>query len=109
MTLTQEDRDILNHCLANEPFSWVNFVDRFLAVVVQVIDLTAQSRSIELNESQREHLASIVFEALRQDDFALLRRFSGKSSLNTYLTVVARRLVVKELLNSKEAGTQKPE
>ena len=38
-----------------------------------------------------------VFLTALKNDFAVLRNFRGKSSLATYLTVVARRVVVKEL------------
>ncbi len=34
-----------------------------------------------------------------KNDFSTLRNFRGKSSLATYLTVVARRVVVRELLS----------
>ena len=39
-------------------------------------------------------MASEVFLAIIQDNFATLRHFRGESSLATYLTVVARRVVV---------------
>ena len=39
-----------------------------------------------------------------KNDFAVLRNFRGKSSLATYLTVVARRIVVKELLARMSAA-----
>ncbi len=35
---------------------------------------------------------------LIDDDYAVLRRFKGQSSLPTYLTVIARRVCVKELV-----------
>jgi RNA polymerase sigma-70 factor (ECF subfamily) len=39
-----------------------------------------------------------------KDDFAILRHFRGQSSLATYLTVVARRIVVKGLLRQRPAA-----
>jgi RNA polymerase sigma-70 factor (ECF subfamily) len=39
-----------------------------------------------------------VFLALVKDDFAVLRHFRGDCSLATYLTVVARRVVVRRLV-----------
>ena len=39
-----------------------------------------------------------VFLAVIRNDFAVLRSFRGQSSLATYLTVIARRIVVRELL-----------
>jgi RNA polymerase sigma-70 factor (ECF subfamily) len=69
--------------------------------VIHVINHSAQSRSIRLTEQDREDLASEVFLAIVSDDLAILRRFRGVSSLATYLTVIARRVVVRELLQRK--------
>ena len=46
-----------------------------------------------------------VFLAIIRNDFAVLRNFRGQSSLATYLTVVARRVVVRELLARGPSGT----
>jgi RNA polymerase sigma-70 factor (ECF subfamily) len=48
-------------------------------------------------------LCAEVFLRFIKDDFAVLRRFRGRCSLATYLTVVARRVVVKEILARKAA------
>jgi RNA polymerase sigma-70 factor (ECF subfamily) len=90
--------------VARKPRSWEDFVDRFIGLVIHVINHTAQSRSIRLAPEDREDLASEVFLAIVNDDFAVLRRFRGESSLATYLTVVARRVVVRELLKRKAAA-----
>lgn len=76
-------------------------MDRFLGLVVHVINHSAKSRSIRLSSQDQEDLAAEVFLRLVQDDFAILRRFRGECSLATYLTVVARRVVVKELIKRK--------
>ena len=102
--LSEIDRNLLQRCLARKPRSWEDFVDRFIGLVIHVIDHTAQSRSIRLAPEDREDLASEVFLAIVNDDFAILRRFRGESSLATYLTVVARRVVVRELLKRKAAA-----
>ena len=102
--LSEIDRNLLQRCLARKPRSWEDFVDRFIGLVIHVIDHTAQSRSIRLAPEDREDLASEVFLAIINDDFAILRRFRGESSLATYLTVVARRVVVREMLKRKTAA-----
>lgn len=98
MALSEFDRNLLDRCLAREPRSWEDFADRFLGLVLHVVNHTAQSRGIRLSESDREDLVSGVFLAIVQDEFAVLRNFRGKSSLATYLTVVSRRVVVRDLL-----------
>ena len=49
-------------------------------------------------------MAAEFFLTVIRDDFALLRRFRGESSLATYLTVVARRVVVRDLLTRHSAS-----
>ncbi len=83
------------------PATWEDFVDRFLGLVVHVIHHTSQSRSVMPAPSDVEDLAGEVFLTIIQDDFATLRHFRGESSLATYLTVVSRRIVVRELLKRR--------
>jgi len=78
-------------------------VDRFMGLVMHVINHTAQCRSILLPAAEREDLAAEVMLAIVDDDFAVLRRFRGKSSLATYLTVISRRVVVRKLVKNRSA------
>jgi RNA polymerase sigma-70 factor (ECF subfamily) len=75
-----------------------------MGLVVHVINHSAQCRSIRLTSQDREDLCAEVFLALVRDDFAALRQFRGQSSLATYLTVIARRVVVRELLRRNAAN-----
>ena len=104
MALSEIDRELLDDCLARKGQSWERFVDRFMGLVIHVINHTAQSRSIRLTGEDRDDLTGEVFLAVIRDDFAILRRFRGGSSLATYLTVIARRIVVRELLKRKSAA-----
>ena len=101
MAFTEIDRRLLERCLGRKPRAWEDFVDRFMGLVIHVINFTAQSRSIRLSPEDRDDLAADVFLAIIEDDFAILRHFRGESSLATYLTVVARRIVVREMLSRK--------
>ncbi len=103
MALSELDRELLEHCLNGEPLGWQKFVDRFMGLVVHVINHTAQCRSTNLSASDREDLAAEVFLAIVDNDMAVLRHFRGKSSLATYLTVVARRVVVRKLVDGRSA------
>jgi RNA polymerase sigma-70 factor (ECF subfamily) len=105
VALAEIDRNLLQRCLARKPRAWEDFVDRFLGLVVHVINHTAQCRSLSISPQDREDLAAEVFLAIVSNDLAVLRRFRGESSLATYLTVVARRVVVRELLRRKTSST----
>ncbi len=94
MVLTEIDRGLLERCLKGKPRAWEDFVDRFLGLVVHVVNHTTQIRGVWVSLEDRDDLVSEVFLGILRDDFAVLRRFRGQSSLATYLTVVARRIVV---------------
>jgi RNA polymerase sigma-70 factor (ECF subfamily) len=53
---------------------------------------------MRLSPEDREDLCAEVFLTIIKDDFALLRHFRGHCSLATYLAVVARRVIVRNLL-----------
>jgi RNA polymerase sigma-70 factor (ECF subfamily) len=101
VALSEIDRHLIQRCLAHKPRAWEDFVDRFLGLVLHVVNHTAQSRSLRLSEQDREDLAAEVFLAIVSNDYAVLRNFRGESSLATYLTVVSRRVVVREMLKHK--------
>ncbi len=98
MALSEIDRNLLERCLQRKPRAWEDFVDRFLGLIAHVVDHTAGVRNIHLGGDDRDDLCAEVFLTLIRNDFAVLRHFRGQSSLATYLTVVARRVVVHEIL-----------
>lgn len=98
MALSEIDRNLLDRCLADQPRAWEDFVDRFMGLVMHVINHTAQCRSILLSAGDREDLAAEVMLTIIDNNYAVLRNFRGKSSLATYLTVIARRVVVRKML-----------
>lgn len=103
MALSDIDRNLLERCLARKPRAWEDFVDRFTGLVIHVVNHTARCRSLMLSSADREDLTADVLLAIIRDDFAVLRHFRGKSSLATYLTVVARRVVVRKLVETRTA------
>ncbi len=105
MALSDIDRNLLQRCLARKPRAWEDFVDRFPGLIMHVVHHSAQCRSIRLSSEDAEDLAADVFLALIDNDFAVLRRFRGECSLATYLTVVARRVVVRELLKRRTTSS----
>ncbi len=103
VALTENDRSLLKNCLDREPGAWKEFVDRFASVFVHVIQHTAQLRSVQLSAHDIDDLAADIFLALVANDFDVLRRFRGESSLATYLSVIARRIVVHEITRQRMA------
>jgi RNA polymerase sigma-70 factor (ECF subfamily) len=92
------DRQLIDRCLAKEPGAWNDFVDRYMGLIYHVIHHVAHARSLVISNADIEDIAAEIFLGIVDDDYAVLRRFRGASSLPTYLTVVARRICVKEVI-----------
>jgi len=103
VALTEIDRELLNRCLAGEPASWKDLVDRFLGLFVHVVQHTAHARSVQLSPQDVDDLCAEVYVALLDRNYAVLRGFRGECSLATYLTVVARRVIVREMARRRMA------
>ncbi|XZE21894.1 RNA polymerase sigma factor [Pirellulaceae bacterium SH449] len=97
VSLSNLDRDLLERCLNRSPDAWKDFSDRFLGLILHVVNQTSTSRNLQITPESRDDLVAEVFLCLLDRDFATLRRFRGQSSLATYLTVVARRIIIRRL------------
>jgi len=97
--LIARDRELIRRCLHHEPGAWNDFVDRFLGLVYHVVQHTADMRSFTLSPEDKEDVAAQVLVKVVENDYASLRQFRGKSSLASYLTVIARRTCVNEIAN----------
>lgn len=104
VALSEIDRNLLKRCLHQKSRAWEDFVDRFMGLIVHVVDHTARARSVRLTSEDRDDLCAEVFLSIIREDFGVLRRFRGQSSLATYLTVIARRVVVKQILQRKTSS-----
>jgi len=96
--LTDFDRQLLERGLRHEPGAWTDFVDRYLGLIYHVIHHVAHARTLVLTPADVEDIAAEILLNIVDEDYAVLRRFKGQSSLPTYLTVVARRICVKEVV-----------
>jgi RNA polymerase sigma-70 factor (ECF subfamily) len=106
MALTSVDRTLLQRCLQHDTGAWNDFVDRFLGLIYHVVHYTAHLRSAPLTPEQVEDIAQEVLLQVVANDYAVLKQFRGRSSLATYLTVIARRICVHQL--AKLAPAHKP-
>jgi RNA polymerase sigma-70 factor (ECF subfamily) len=96
--LREIDRQLLDRCLRKEPGAWNDFVDRYMGLIYHVIHHVSHARSVALSTDDMEDIAAEIFLEIVDGDYEVLRRFKGASSLPTYLTVVARRICVKEVV-----------
>jgi len=92
------DKQLIDRCLRKEPGAWNDFVDRYMGLIYHVIHHVSHARSTVLTAPDIEDIAAEIFLGIVDDDYGVLRRFKGSSSLPTYLTVVARRICVNEVV-----------
>lgn len=98
MALTQIDRDLINRCVERQPGAWRDFVKRFMGLFIHVINHTIHAHSIRCQPEEVEDLCGEIFVSILANDMQVLRKFRGKSSLASYLTVIARRVTLNRLL-----------
>ena len=98
MPLRDIDRSLIDRCLRKEPGAWNDFVDRYMGLIYHVIQHAAHARSRVLSSEDIEDIAAEILLKIVDGDYGILRRFKQTSSLPTYLTVIARRICVKELV-----------
>lgn len=103
MALPADDGKLIQRCLAHQPGAWNDFVDRYLGLIYRIIHHTAHLRGATLRPEDVEDLAADVLLQLVADNYAALRRFQGRSSLSTYLTVIGRRAAIR--LMAEKFGT----
>jgi RNA polymerase sigma-70 factor, ECF subfamily len=106
VALSEIDRNLLERCLQHKPRAWEDFVDRFMGLVIHVVNHTAQSWGMQLSPEDRDDLCASVFVNLVDNNLAVLQNFRRRCSLATYLTVIARRIVIRGLTNKKPAEFQ---
>lgn len=98
MPLRDIDRQLIDRCLNREPGSWIDFVDRYTGLIYHVVNHVSHARSVVVSPADVEDVCAEIMLRIVDDDYGILRRFKGQSSLPTYLTVVSRRIAVKEMV-----------
>ncbi len=105
MPLSEIDRNLLDRCLQRRPRAWEDFVDRFMGLFVHVVNHAARAQGKLLTAEERDDLCADIFLGIVENDFAVLRRFRGRSSLATYLAVVARRIACKKIVQQSTSSS----
>ena len=92
------DKALIKECLTGDAEAWNTLVRRFGRLIRVVINKTAQRRGWLISDADRDDITAEVFAQLVYRDAASLRQFAGRSTLTTYLTVIARRVAVRAML-----------
>jgi RNA polymerase sigma-70 factor (ECF subfamily) len=90
-----DERRLIAALVASDRNAWSEFVERFQGLVYARVARTALEFNSSLDRSAIEDIRAEIFAALIENDFASLRRFEGRSSLATWLAIIARRSCMK--------------
>ncbi len=93
--VSDEDRRLIDACLAGDERGWEAFVDRFSGLFAAVAAATARHGGRSLPPAEREDFVAEMLLACLANQATALRAFAGCSSLATYLTVIARRVALR--------------
>jgi RNA polymerase sigma-70 factor (ECF subfamily) len=99
-----QDLDLVQGCLAASPGAWEALVGRYAGLLAHVVDRTTSQRRRPLASADRDDMIAEVLVELLKNDAAALRGFAGRSTLAAYLTVIARRVVVRSLCRDGQAA-----
>ncbi len=97
MVLSDLDRSLVNRCLDGADGAWEDFIERYLPLISHVVNSSATQRNGQIAPQARDDLIAEVLLRIVENDFAVLKRFRGQSSLGTYLVVIARRIALNTL------------
>jgi len=100
------DVAILQACLAGQPGAWDGFVDRFAGLLGHVVTRCGVQRQMALSETDRDDVVAEILAELLHNDAAVLRAFTGRASLMTYLIVISRRVAVRSMCRALLAPPQ---
>ena len=93
----REDYGLVQQLTAGDAVAWKIFVQRFQRLVLARVLVAAHEVNQPLAQADAEDLCAEVFSQLVAGNFAVLRRFEGRSMLSTWLCVVTRRIVLRQL------------
>jgi RNA polymerase sigma-70 factor (ECF subfamily) len=84
-------------CAGGDDAAWDVFTNRFSPLFTHVAVRTAAQWRMPLGGSDRDDVVAETLLVCLRNDAAVLRGFAGKSTLPTYLAVIARRVAVRML------------
>lgn len=97
----QADYELVQRLVKREAGAWQTLILRFERLVMARVLATARALNQPLPGPDVEDLCAEVFSRLVADDFATLRRFEGRCTLSTWLSVITRRVVARRVVAAR--------
>jgi len=99
--LAAEDLALVARLLQRDAAAWEEFVVASRGLIVSRIQAAAaELHQPQLHEETIEDLCAEVYRELLNREMAVLRQYSGRSRLSTFLAIIVRRTAVRILLRA---------
>ena len=99
-----DDRHLVDRCIARAPGAWRIFVDRFAPTVRALANRYLKLNGQFPDSAELDDIIQDVFKALIRRDYHLLKNYDPTYSFKTYLGVITRTEVHRLLRKRKRMG-----
>lgn len=99
-----QDQHLVDRLVDGCEFAWEEFVTRYAGIVRSRVMGVAGVSGHTADAPLIDDLVAEVFAALLSNDSAALRAYAGRSSLVTYLCVIASRVAIRKAIRRTQAG-----
>ena len=101
--MISQDQCLVKRLIAREDAAWQEFVARYDRLIFARVHATGSEFGMRLQRSAAaEEIVSEVYSLLLDSDMRVLRQFAGRSRLSTWLTVIVRRVTLRQLLRLQQ-------
>lgn len=105
------ERRLVDRLVTGDGDAWRLFVEQFGRIIRSRVADVARSFGCARDEATIDDVSAEVFAVLIANSGAALRGFEGRSSLSTYLAVIATRIATRGFASSRfrpSAGSEEP-
>ena len=107
MDSTTEEMQLIRQLVSGDAPAWRAFVESYQRLIYTRVLVVVREYRRVTDAPAVEDLCAEVFAQLVSRDYAMLRRFEGRSRLSTWLCVVVRRICTRRLLGEKRDVAQR--
>jgi RNA polymerase sigma-70 factor, ECF subfamily len=99
-----EETDLIERCIRRSLGAWEELLGRYRDGMRRSAGITLQRVVGSASEDDVEAVVESVLVALVKDNFAVLRAFAGRSSLQGYLNAITTRIALNHLRTERRKG-----
>lgn len=103
-----DERDLVRACAEGDAQAWRRFHARFEPTVLRTAERTLARLGADDPGERARDVAADVFAEVLADERAALRCFEGRSSIATWLAVLARRRAARTLRRKAQVALDEP-